>query len=467
MDRAAVELFLAALYVEGTPERQEALRLAASAARNWEGLVSVLDGHGLLLLFLRNLDQAGLEIPHTLEASLQARAGQLRSEQQRARLTLKQFLQTAAYEGLEVTLVGGTALSFEPHALTDLRRPGPLELRVDQAHFSRALTVARQVGLLPGEASLPTWWHRLTRLPLRLLPTTPLLQEAELSTVLHHPSLLLTASTTDIDLRRGRLLVEGLAAQVLDPIDRLLDLSVRIATRAGAVLLQPGRSALAAASSSGNHPLRVGWVLDLAQEIERRHATHTVADVLARAQEWSAEPALCAALQCIQSGLGFSPPAREWARAVALGLARVPARVPPRLPGATSSLVALFRPDPIERLPHWAGPSEDYLARRFDLDAQASLRDRRLARARHLADLATQGALAAALWPPALLARRLGRDSSRRAWAGATSPQRLSEIKDAWRAEVLLEKQKPLAPRTVSLPEPEEGRLRLPDRYLG
>src|SRR5207244_7545285 len=94
-----------------------------------------------------------------------------------------------------------------------------------------------------------------------------------------------------------------------------------LCAHAGEALLTTGRRHLLGAAASPTHPLRLDQLLDLRAHVEARHGEIQPAALLARAAEWSAEPALRAALECIQMGLGFLPAARDWARQVAQGLA--------------------------------------------------------------------------------------------------------------------------------------------------
>jgi hypothetical protein len=187
-----------------------------------------------------------------------------------------------------------------------------------------------------------------------------------------------------------------------------------------------------------------------------------VNDVQLRAREWSAEPALRAALECLQMGLGFLPGAREWARRVVQGLASSPSTV------RAGQLPALFRPDPIERLPQWLAPSSTYLERLNGLPMGAAPARLQRARAAHWLSVARTGLEAALGFPLALVARELGRKTRSAAWAKAQTPARLSDVNDAWRtAAARVEQQKPLTPRTIALPSQEESVARYPDRYAG
>lgn len=459
MDRAAAELFLASLFVESTPERIEAVRNTAKTIRNWEGLQSALEGHGVLTLFLRNLDLAGVELPPAIAPMFRARSDAQRDDDQRSRLTLQRFLAAAARERLELTLVGGSALFLDLYP-EPLRRAGELEFLVPPEHLGRALAAGRQAGLLLDERALPAWWYRRTQAPLPLAPSSSMLCGVSLRCRLHHPSLLLTALEPELLARRRRSTFEGHALYRMDPIDGLLELSVRMATQAGEAL-HHGRRHLLAAASNGQHSLRLDRLLDLRTHIECRHGELPVGEVLVRAREWSAEPALRAILDCIQMGLGFLPATREWARSLAQGLASAASG-----PNGTSS--ALFHPDPIERLPQWLRPSDAFLARRYALPPQSSTNRLRLARVRHLAEVFGAGANAGFCFPLALLTRRLARSARRAAWSGAQTPQHMSDMTAAWReAAARVERQKPIAPRTISLPTSEESVKRYPDRYLG
>jgi hypothetical protein len=459
MDRAAAELFLAALFVETTDERLEALRNCAAAARSWEGLVAALEGHGVLALFLRNLAAAGVEVPPAIAPAFEARLGEVRRGEARTRLTLQRFLAAASRRGVEATLVGASALCHDLYP-EPLRRLGELELWVSDEHLGRSLAAAAEAGLLPDERALPAWWYRGTRTALPLVPTSPVLRGLALRPRLHHPSLLLAVRELDVVARRRRVPFEGFPLFLLDPLDGLLELATSLAARAGEGLLLQGRRHVLAAAASGAHALRLGQLLDARTAIEARHAAIPPAALLARAREWNAEPALCAVVECIQMGLGFLPGARDWTRALARGLARASAAV-----GASSR--ALFRPDPIERLPEWLRPTDAFLAARHGLPAAADARALRLLRLRHVAGVVGQGIAAGAAYPLALLQRRLERAARRRAWATAQSSERLSDVNEASRAAARVEQQKPIAPRKIQLPSEEESVARYPDRYEG
>ena len=172
---------------------------------------------------------------------------------------------------------------------------------------------------------------------------------------------------------------EGFPLHLLDPLDAVLDLATRIAERSGHASLVSGRRNLLAAATTPSHALRLDRLLDLRTHVEKNHASMQPEALVGRAAEWSAEPALCAALECLQMGLGFRTETRAWVRHVARELAR--------RSGAHSTAQTLFRPDPIERLPQWAQPSNAYLAWRYAIGAGGGPRALKIARARHLAGL--------------------------------------------------------------------------------
>lgn len=460
MDRAAAELLLSSLFIAATPQRSEVLRNTSTGARNWAGLLPALEGHGVLGLFLRNLEQAGLELPPAVAPSFRARAHEQQNDDQRSRLGLQRFLAAASRQAVEVTLVGGSALCYDLYP-AGLRRLGELELLVAPEHLPRALRAGEEAGLLREESSLPEWWYRHNGTALSLAPSSPVLRAVHLRSKLHHPSLCLTAREPEVLARRRRVSHEGHPLFLLDPIDGLLELAIRLALQAGEATLVGGRRHLLAAASSSEHPLRLDYLLDLRTFIEARHDSLPLTAVLARAAEWSSEPALRASLECIQMGLGFPPGAREWARLAAQALAVA-------VPGGARDLEpALFRPDPIERLPQWLRPSDRFLVRRYALAPGCSARDLQLARARHLAGVLGAGAFAGLGFPLALLQRRIERAARRFAWASAQTPQRMNDVNEAWRAAARVEQQKPLTPRTISLPPRAEGALQFPDHYKG
>src|SRR6185436_17169117 len=143
-------------------------------------------------------------------------------------------------------------------------------------------------------------------------------------------------------------------------------------------------------------------------------------------------------------GLGFPAGVREWAAPLAQALAASTPAGPRRFEPA------LFRPDPIERLPQWLSPSDAFLARRFALRSGCSVRELRIARARHLFEVLGAGAFAALGFPLALLGRWLERSSRRNAWASAQTPQRMSDVNEAWRAAARVEQMKPITPRSIA-----------------
>jgi hypothetical protein len=461
MERAAAELLLASLFVETTPERQDVLRNAAKATRNWEGVCESLGSHGVLGLFLANTAAAGIELPAALAALFGAKASEQRSADQRARVGLQRFLAAAGREGVEVTLIGASALCYDLYS-TPVRRLGELELLVAREHHARALRAGEQAGFLLAEDSLPAGWYAHTHTATPLAPVSPVLPQLRLHTRLHHPSLLLTTREPEILARRRRVEHEGHRLHLLEPLDALLELATTLARRAGESLLVSGRRHLLDAAAHRDHALRLDLLVDLRTFVERHHGALQTSEVLSRASEWSAEPSLRSALECLQMGLGFAPGAREWSRQVAQALA---AAAPPRPNGAAP---AQFRPDPVERLPQWLRPCDAYLVRQHALPASSSARTLRLARARHVAGVLGACAAAGLGFPLALLARRLQRERRRRQWEFAQSPQRLSDVNDALRtAAARAEQQKPLTPRTIALPEEEERVARYPDHYRG
>lgn len=461
MDRAAAELLVASLFVDPSAERLAALKQRSAAVTNWDTLLNAAQGHGVVGLLRHNLDAAGVELPASIAPVLAARASEAGDAGQRARLALQQILSAAAVENLDVTLVGASSYAFDLYADRALRRPGLLELHVRARDLRTALRAAEVAGLLPEPRSLPAWWYRGTALPLPLAPSSSLLCRARLHTRLHHPSLLLGVREAEVRERRKRFSHEGWSVHVLDPIDRVLDHAVRLAASAGDKLLLPGRRGLVEAASDPGHPLRLDLVLDLATAIERFLADLPVAAVLERARQWRAEAPLSAALQCLQSGLGFVAPARDWARSVAMDLARGPRGV-----AQPNALPATFRPDPIERLPLWARPTEDFLVRRYAIE-RATRPALARAQALHYATLLVQGTVALLGLPIALVQRWMDRGQRDEALARAQSPQRQTDVVDAWRASQRLEQQKAITPRTLALPPPEEGAQRYPDHYAG
>ena len=455
MDRAAAELFLASLFVESTPERREALKNAAAGTKSFEGLVPALEHHGLLLLFQRNLAAAGVDAPPTLEAQLTARAGEQRHAALRARLTLQRFLAACARDGVEVTAIRGSALALDlyPEPLRTLRA---LELAVAPEHFTRAVRAAEVAGLVPSEGALPPWWYRRTHTTLELAPSSPHLTPIRLTAHLHHPSLQLAVREPELVARRRRLSIEGHALFALEPLDAFLELTVALASRAGADALTTGRRHLLQAATTPRAALDLAALVDLRTFVEQHHASLAPAAVVARAREWNAEAALRAVLECLTMGLGFLPAAREWTRAVAGPLAATPA------PNQ-----AVFHPDPIERLPHWLRPGPTTLARRAHLAASPSPRALQLARTRHLSEAALHGLFALLAYPAALLARQLSRSTRAATLATLSDPSRQSDLAATFKTNARVDDMKPITPRTIALEPREESASKYPDHYRG
>jgi hypothetical protein len=312
----------------------------------------------------------------------------------------------------------------------------------------RVLEAGEEAGLLRPESALPGWWYRRSGAAIELAPVSAVLRPIRLRCQLHHPSLCLTSREPEVLARRRRVLHEGHPVFVLDPVDAL-ELAITVAWAGEATLVQGRRHPLYAAGRARTRC--ASTTLDLRTFIEARHREIAPGAMLARAREWSCEPALRACLECIQMGLGFPGGAREWAASLAQSLA---AAAPS---GARRLEPALFRPDPIERLPQWIWPTDAFLARRFALRTGTSVRELRSARVRHLLSVLGAGAFAAIGFPLALLLCRMERSARRQAWAKAQTPQRMSDVNDAWRAAARVEQMKPVTPRSIALPPREEG----------
>jgi len=455
MDRAAAELFLASSFVESTPERLAACKNAAANVKSFEGFVPALQHHGLVLLFQRNLGAAGVEPPPTLATQLTAGAGEARHAALRVRLTLQRFLAACAREGVEVTAIRGSALALglydEP-----LRTQRELELFVAPEHLARALRAAEVAGLAPAAGALPAWWYRHTHTTLPLRASSPHLVPVRLATRLHHPSLQLSVREPELVARRKRLSIEGHDLFVLDPLDALLELALHVASRAGQEPLTTGRRHLLTAVATSDAPLDPAELVDLRTFIERHHAAHPPAALVARAREWNAEAALCAVLECLTMGLGFLPAAREWTRAVAGPLAAA-ARPNP----------AVFFPDPFERLPHWLRPDPTTLARCTPLAGTPSTQLLRLARARHLLRAGLLGLFALVAFPFALLARQLSRSTREATFTALSDPAKQSDLAAAFKTTARVDDMKPITPRAIALEPREESASKYPDHYRG
>lgn len=453
MDRTASELCLATLFLQPTPERQVALGPLVQAVQDWGGLLDALEAHGVLGLFRRNLEAAGVELPANVSSALAPRAGRARDAGQRARLSLERITGHARGAGLDVTVRGEAVDLLELYEAADLRSPGVLDLHAPARGLRALLGALPHAGFLTDPEALPSWWYRRLDLPVTLAPVSPFLSAVRVHGRWHHPSLLVAVTEATLDGRRRRVGAAGGDAaggpRALDPLDHLLDVAVELAIQAGETL-RDGRRTLLNAAARPDRPLRLGRVLDLHTRVETRCAEIPVDALLERAREWNAEAPLQAALECLQTGLGLAPEAREWARRATLALARSAS-------GVRHS--PTFRPDAIERLPQWLRPEAGYLTRRHGSVSRG--------RVRHGLELARQGAVAGLGWPIAWLQRRLERDRNRAAWEEAQRPDKLADVTAAWRAAQRVEEQSPIRPRTLSLPVRDPDENRLPDHYAG
>ncbi len=452
LEKAAAELVLATLFLEPSPARLEALKNAALALRNWEGVIGVLESHGILVLARRNLELAGVMLPAIVGPLLEARHNALCDEAPCARLTLNEFLRAKQRTGLEVLVLGSAALALDLWPDPALRGPDAPEILVRPSELRPALRTAESAGLLPDVAAWPAWWLRLSSVSERLAPSAGSLRPLVLHWHLHHPSLLHTVELERVFARATRVEVQGIGVLALDPLDRLLDLCTRLASRAGEALAVPGRGALLRAAATSGHPLHLGWMADLRAEIERAHAQLDPRALLARAREWNAEEPLRATLECLQMGLGFPPGPREWVRQVALGLAS---------PGGHTLPSFEFRSEVIERLPRWILPPHADLCRLHGLDANAGAPALRRAMIRQATRVLGRVALLGLAWPFALLARRLARSARRKRWERARRDPRRFELDASRHAVPRSELEKPRGLKSLSLEgEPTYAELR-------
>lgn len=454
LDAPSARLVLAAAFLEPLPERLAGLRRAVAAAPRepggWEPVVAALEMHGVLPLARRNLILARAELPARAGELLARRDAALREDARRDGLTLRRFLEAAAREGVEATLLKGASLATDLYAADPaLRSQGDVDLLVEPREVRRALGAAAAIGLLPTERQLPLWWYRLTHFHVKLTSPTRLLRDLEIHWRLHAPALLLTADPAALRRRRVPVDLAGARAWSLDAADRLLHLVTHLVSHWDGVPGRPDRELVVAALRTSPPPIRLKWVVDVAAEIERIASALPAAllpegALAGRAREWSAEARLAWCLNLVRD-LGLAPAAARWAEDAARRLPAAPtaparpARKRPREQRPVEELG--FRLGTLASLPRWIWPPAGYLERRYGGAA--------LARGRHAAAVLARAALAAAALPVALAGRELARPRRRRARRSALAPERVLDLVAGWRgARVSGEPEPPPDPRS-------------------
>lgn len=405
-DAAAGELVLATLYLGASTAREERLRRSAAALTEWDVALAALEAHGVLGLAARNLEQAGACLPERARRRLAARARAMQALEHVFAQRLERFLDAAGAAGVEVTLLKGASLALDLYPPGGLRMPGDLDLLVAARDLRAALGCARAIGLVPPPGAFPTWWYRLAHFHQKLVPGEGAWGELELHWHLHAPAHLYTVTAADLRARRRAVEFRGRPTFTLDPLDRLLHLATHLVRHCP--LAGRGPNALRAWAAEPRAPLRVKWLLDLAAEIEHRHATFDVAALARRAREWNAERDLAEALGGLAAALDLEADARAW-------LERLRASLPaphPRTPRSTHAERPLpgfdLRPSSLRALGGWAWPPRE----RFERLGTPGL-PRALRRTVHATRVLAHASLVAGLTPVAWLGRsRRGRGAT-------------------------------------------------------
>lgn len=418
---ATGELVLATLYLASTEEREAELRRAARAEVDWPLALVALEAHGILGLALRNLERAGAALPPDVERRLQERAAAMRAIELGFRLTLERFLGEAQRAGVEVTLLKGASLALDLYPQPGLRSQGDLDLLVRPEHALRAVAAARRIGLDLPPRALPAWWYRLAHFHLKLVPADGLQRELELHWHLHPHAQLYTVRLADLEARRRPVVLAGVRAWTLDPLDRLLHIVTHLTRHCPLGMLE--RETLLAWACDPRVPLRLKWLLDVRAEIEHRHAELAPAEPARRAAEWNAEGELAAVLAWLREHLGFAGGARAWVEHVLAALQPMSPDRPGRRPARDRALPALdLRPSALLAFPRWVLPPRAYFGRLSGIGPVPVAR-----RARHAARVLLRGALVLAATPFAWLAS-LARRTFRRSRGRTLAADELLEL---------------------------------------
>ncbi len=428
LDASTAEFGLDGLFLEATPQRRERLAAAARSV-SWEPLLRALERHGVLLLFLRNLELAGVEPPAAIRALAVQRARVLREDARRFRFTLQRFLHEALARGVVPVLLKGASLSLDLYPDV-LRSQGDIDLLVKAEELRRAMLAGQASGLVVDADAFPGWWYRLAHFHRKLGPATALVREIELHWSLFHPSALLTIADEALRSRAQEQRAFGLAVRSLDPVDRFLHLVTHLVSHAGGALGAPDRTTMRAVLEDPHSPLRLKWPVDIHAEWEKRSGLWTSNQLAGRAREWSAEAHLSWALRWVRSAWGFLP---DPERRAALVLEELSATQPLRRGSRGPSAPARgfdFRVRALGGALPWAFPAARYLERRYGARHRLA---RGLSRLAHGARVFFQLGSAVLLLPAALVGRILLRSARKRAFKQANSPERVLDLSVAWR----------------------------------
>jgi putative nucleotidyltransferase-like protein len=360
---SAGALVLAALYLEPSAARAARLRAAGERCDDWGQALAALEAHGIVGLAARNLAEAGAPVPAAAARTLAERAEAMRTRALAFGLILERFLEEAARGGLEVTLLKGAALAQDLYPQGGLRAQGDLDVLVATEDVPAAIEAALRSGLEPPRDSLPTWWHRLAHFHLKLESAGPLPGELELHWHLHPPSAPYAVSLAALRERRRALQLGALRAWTLDPLDRLLHLVTHLARHQEPWAAD--RARLVAWAADPRAPLRLKWVLDLAAEIERRHAELDPLALARRADEWNAGDELARTLLWLRAELELEPPAEAWVARALAALPEPPAARARLRRASHAPLAGLdLRAEALADLPRWLWPPRACLSKR-------------------------------------------------------------------------------------------------------
>ena len=215
------ELTLAALFLEPTERRREALRSAGGRGLvDPEAWLACVEMHGVLPLVHRNVRECGVDLPATIGEQIAVRDEVLREGARSNCLTLLRVLAAAASEEVDVLLLKGASLATDLYPDPALRSQADLDVLVRPSDVRTLVGAAAKAGLVPGPRQLPCWWYRCTHYHLKLDPTSNLLREVEVHWELHSPATLYTAEHSKLWERARPVKVGEWRAFTLDPVDR-------------------------------------------------------------------------------------------------------------------------------------------------------------------------------------------------------------------------------------------------------
>ena len=423
------ELTLAALFLEPTERRREALRSAGGRGLvDPEAWLACVEMHGVLPLVHRNVNRCGVELPTAIGERLAARVEALRDDARSDRLTLLRVLAAAADEAVDVLLLKGTSLTTDLYPDPFLRSQADLDVLVRPSDVRTLVGAAAKAGLVPGPRQLPCWWYRCTHYHLKLDPTSNLLREVEVHWELHSPATLYTAEHSKLWERARPVKVGEWRAFTLDPVDRFLHHATHLVRHAREHPVALNRRALVAILGEPRAALRLKWLLDLLADAEVLCTEVDPAALAGRAERWGAGEALAHVLHLLGDGF-LKDEAARWAEGVCSHLAPPPAHAQGEIRRSDGPLPALdLRREALSDWPRWFWPPRRYLERRY------GTRWSTLHRLTHAVGVGARSAGALVLAPLAFLGRALLEPRRRGLRSKALGPDAVLELVMEWRS---------------------------------